>query len=298
MRGALIIILAVFASCERNVKIDLPYPGDKMVLNTFITLDSTIAARVTQSASSQSKVTVFPELSGCKVELFENDVFKETLIEKSNPTGSKYYGSVLKATSGQRYTLKVAYTGFETVEGADVVPQKARFQPTEFWKEANPPDSMRPYRLNLVLNDPAGEKNFYRLRVLTASYNANTKRYTVNRNAEIPFKISNFKTNNGFMGFDDNGLERIMYFTDETFEGGQITFNLDLRYASSERIYVAPELTVLSKAAYYYFDSKQKQLDNTDNPFTEAVNVYSNIKGGYGIVGSMADSIAVIKRRN
>lgn len=291
-------LLLACTSCERNVKIDLPYPGDKIVLNTFITSDSVLEVHLTKSATSQSNSTVFQELAGCKAELYENDIYKETLVEKTVNNGRKYYGSVLKAKSSQRYTLKVTYPGYTGVEGSDEVPKKARFQPIEFWKEANPPDSLRPYRLDLDLDDPAGERNFYRLRILMASYNASTKRYSVNRNSEIPFIINNLKTNTGFMGFEDNGLDRIVYFTDETFDGNKIRLNLTLRYSSSERIYLAPEVTTLSKAAFMYLETKQKQLDNTDNPFVEAVVVFNNIKGGYGIVGALADSIAVIKRRN
>ena len=62
-------------------------------------------------------------------------------------------------------------------------------------------------------------------------------------------------------------------------------------------MYIAPELVHLSKDSYRYLQSRENQFNNEDNPFTEAVVVYNNIKGGYGIVGGMADSITVIRKQ-
>lgn len=285
------------ASCEKSINIDLPYPGDKIVMNTIMTNDSAVYVHITRSASAQADVRSFPELTGCKTGLYENDVLKETLTE-TIINGKRYYVSALRAKSSKKYTLKVSYPGLADAEGADEIPVKPSFKALDFWKADNPADTLAPYRLDIKLNDPPMGKNFYRMRILTASYNSATGQYAANINGEIRFNIDNFRTTNGILGFAGRNLEKVVYFSDETFDGQEIILNLYLRAGNSERIYVAVELSALSRSAYLYFDSKQKQIDNTDNPFSEAVVAYNNIKGGYGIVGSKADSLSIIKRRN
>lgn len=294
-----LFIVLILISCgkERSVNITIPYDGNKIVLNSILMSDSIVYARITKSASSQSVSDSLTELSGCKVDLYENAAFRETLTE-TLINNKKYYISKTKTLAPNTYSIKVSGINLKNAEGADQIPLKPSFLPFEFWKIANPPDSIKPYRMTLKLKDPASEKNYYRLRVFPATYNSSTKRYTINKNSEISFSLDNFKDDKGFFSLIDDNLAKIVYFTDDTFNGQEVTLTLSLRTTSSERIYVAPELVALTRQSYLYFDTQQKQENNNNNPFAEAVIVYTNINGGYGIVGGMADSLAVIKRLN
>lgn len=295
----LIFVAIAMISCgkQRTVAIDIPYDGDKIVLNSIMTNDSIVYAHITKSASAKASIDSLTELSGCTVDLYENNQLKETLAE-TLINGRRYYVSKSKTLSNRSYTLKASGGKLQGVEGTDQIPAKPGFSPLEFWKISNPPDSLKPYRMTIKIKDPAGEKNYYRLKIYSASYNTGTKRYTINKNSEISFSLDNFIDELVVFGVVSDNLSRTGFFTDDTFNGQEITLNLSLRTASGERLYVAPELMALSKQAYLYFDSKKKQENNKDNPFSEAVIVYNNISGGYGIVGGMADSITVIKRLN
>lgn len=293
----LLLMQGLMISCEQDIHIKLPYAGDKIVLNALINNDSIVYAHITKSVPNETDVGSFPELAGCKADLYENGIFKESLVETAI-NSRKFYISKLKTKSGSRYNLKVSYSGLPNVEGSDDIPAKPLFTPVDYWKINNAPDSTRPYKMTIKLKDKAGEKNYYRLRIFPAQYSTATKRYTINRNSELSFGIDNFIDQSNFFGVFDDNLYRIGYFTDETFDGKEITLTLSLKVMSTERAYIAPELTALSKPCYQYFDTKNRQVQNNDNPFTEAVVVYGNIVGGYGIVGGMADSTAVIKRLN
>ena len=294
----LIFIIISYPGCStKEIKIKLPYAGDKIVINAIITNDSIVYAHITKSAAIQTNLTSFEELPGCKADIYENDIFKETLTEKVI-NAKRYYVSAFKVKSAHKYSIKVSLPGLQNAEGSDEVPVKPAFLPLDYWKLNNSPDSTKPYKVTLKLKDIAGAKNYYRLRIFPASYNTNTRRYTISRNSSLNFSIDNFtKQNNFFESFGDN-LNRIIYFTDETFDGQEITLTISLGTMSSERLYIAPELVTLSEQSFKYFNSKEKQINNEDNPFAEAVMVYNNIKGGYGIVGGMADSIAVVRRSN
>ena len=292
-----LLCVLFFCSCEQNINITLPYNGDKIVVSAILTNDSLVYAHITKSASTEKDVTSFEELQGCNAELYENDILKETLKENIL-LGKRYYISTLKIKNNTKYKIKVSHSGLNSVEGADLIPSKPFFVPIDYWKLTTTTDTLRPYKLTLKIKDSPGMKNYYRMRIFSASYNTTTKRYTINKNNDLSFGIDNFVDQGGIFGSFDDHLSRTSYFTDETFDGQEITLTISLRVMTNERIYIAPEVAQLSRDAYLYFDSKRKQVSSEDNPFAEAVVVYNNIKNGYGIVGGVADSVAVIKRIN
>ena len=179
-----------------------------------------------------------------------------------------------------------------------MVPFKSAFSPLEYWKVENSTDTIRPFRLKVRLKDPGGTKNYYRMSIHPANYNANTNRYSINRNSNLLFSIDNFTADGGVFGAFGDNLEQENFFTDETFDGREITLTIGVGKMNSERIYIAPQISQLSKSAYLYFESKRRQEDSDGNPFAEAVVVYNNIANGFGIVGGVADSVTIIKRRN
>ena len=283
-----------FPSCEKEVKIDLPYEGNKIVINSFILKDSLIYARLTNSSQFASSNN-FPVPAGAKVDLYENDVLKETMTRR-NIYGREYFVSVSKAISGKKYTLKASATGLDNAEGSDTIPQKPSFTPNEF-KQTNTGNDEKA-KLIINITDPAGEKNYYRLRLYGADTNRSSTgpRFIINKYDFHYFKVDNLASNNNFDIFGDYDYWQI-YFTDDKFDGRNVSLTVNLNYFPSSTMYIAPELVHLSRDSYRYLQSRDNQFNNEDNPFTEAVVVYNNIRGGYGIVGGMADSITVARKQ-
>lgn len=286
--------LLFFPSCEKTVNIELPYEGNKIVVNSFMLKDSLIYARLTNSSQLASSNN-FPIPAGAKIDLYEDDVMKETLTRR-NIYNREYLVSISKAISGKKYTLKASATGLENAEGSDTIPQKASFTPVEF-KQTNSGNDEKA-KLVININDPAGQKNYYRLRIYGADTNRQSTgpRLLPSKQYYHYFKVDNLASNNDFDIFGDFEYWQI-YFTDDEFDGRNVTLTVNLNYFSSSIMYIAPELVHLSRDSYRYLQSRDNQFNNVDNPFTEAVVVYNNIKGGYGIVGGMADSITVVRKQ-
>ena len=286
--------LFFFPSCEKEVKIDLPYEGNKIVVNSFIMKDSLMYARLTNS-SQLAGSNNFPIPAGAKIDLYEDDVFKETMTRK-NIFGREYFVSVSKASSAKKYTLKASATGLDNAEGSDTIPKKASFTPVEF-RQINSGNDEKA-KLVITINDPAGQKNYYRLRIYGAdsSHQSTGPRLLPNKQYYHYFKVDNLTSNNDFDIFGDIDHWQI-YFTDDEFDGRNASLIVNLNNFSSSVLYIAPELVHLSRDSYRYLQSRDNQFNNEDNPFTEAVVVYNNIKGGYGIVGGMADSITVVRKQ-
>ena len=286
--------LFFFPSCEKTVNIDLPYEGNKIVVNSFMMKDSLIYARLTNSSQLASRNN-FPIPAGAKIDLYEDDVFKETMTRR-NIYNSEYFISMSKAISGKKYTLKASATGLDNAEGSDTIPQKPSFTPVEF-KQANTGNDEKA-KLVININDPARQKNYYRLRLYRADTNTQSTgpRFRVDKQYYHYFKVDNLTNNNDFDIFGDFEYWQI-YFTDDEFDGRNVSLTVNLNYFPSAIMYIAPELVHLSRDSYRYLQSRDNQFNNVDNPFTEAVVVYNNIKGGYGIVGGMADSITVVRKQ-
>jgi len=286
--------LFFFPSCEKTVNIDLPYEGNKIVVNSFMMKDSLIYARLTNSSQLASRNN-FPIPAGAKIDLYEDDVFKETMTRR-NIYNSEYFISMSKAISGKKYTLKASATGLDNAEGSDTIPQKPSFTPVEF-KQTNTGNDEKA-KLVININDPAGQKNYYRLRLYRADTNTQSTgpRFRVDKQYYHYFKVDNLTNNNDFDIFGDFEYWQI-YFTDDEFDGRNVSLTVNLNYFPSAIMYIAPELVHLSRDSYRYLQSRDNQFNNVDNPFTEAVVVYNNIKGGYGIVGGMADSNTVVRKQ-
>lgn len=288
---ALFTLLISFGSCEKDINIDLPYEGNKIVLNALMLRDSTIYVRLTSSSELNSGNN-FPVPAGARVDLYENDIFKETLSRRII-NGREFFASSFPSQLGKKYTCKASATGMDAAEGADVIPAKPSFYGEEF-KEVTVNGS-RTYRLKIRVIDPPGTGNYYRLRLYEADTNTSAQgpRVIINKNQFFSFTINNFSDGSTSDLFGDN-FYRQLYFTDETFDGREISLTVDVSYYGGST-YIAPELVQLTRDAYRYLQSRETQRNNDGNPFSEAVVVYNNVKGGYGIVGGMADSLTAVR---
>ena len=289
------IIAILFASCEKEVNIDLPYEGDKIVLNSFMMKDSLIYVRLTNS-TQLANTSSFPIPAGARVDLYENDVIKETLVRRFI-FGKEYFVSASKAAGGKKYTMKASATGLDNAEGTDTIPTKPSFVPVEF--KETPGSSNHQARLVINLNDPPGEKNYYRLRLYSVDTNLSSvgPRLLVDKDNFIYFKVDNIASNYDFDIFGGDIDYWQIYFPDDKFDGRNVSLTINISNFFTNVQYLAPELVHLTRDSYRYLQSSGNQFDNEGNPFTEAVVVYNNIKGGYGIVGGMADSIAIIRKQ-
>ena len=124
------IFIFLFSACEKAVKIDIPYDGDKIVINSIITRDSLIYARVTNS-SRLGSWTSYLESPGASVALYEDDVFRETM-GKIEIAERSYLVSSFPAVDGKKYTLKATADNLEPAEGSDIIPAKPFFNADKF----------------------------------------------------------------------------------------------------------------------------------------------------------------------
>lgn len=292
--SAIIFFAIIFfiTSCERQVSLDLPYDGDKLVLNSIFKNDSVVYAKLTVSQPVNFNSFNYTVPAGAAIKLYENDVYREDM-QMVQLNGVTFFRSTAKTIIGKKYTLKATATGFTDVEGADVIPAAVPFVARNFREVATANNTTE--KLTVVLPDPAGVTNYYRLRIFSADTNLNATGPRYFKGNELYFQINEFSGNGGFDLFGDS-YDSEFIFSDETFNGREFQMNVDLDYYGGND-YVMVELTALTKETYRYLKSSNSQQLNQDNPFVEPTTVYNNIRNGYGITGGAAVQNFFIKKQ-
>ncbi len=271
-----------FWACETDVVVDIPSEANKPVINVLMNKDSIIYARITMSGKLGNSST-FPEPSDAIVQLFDNDQLKETLTLRT-VSGYRYYCSTTKMEAGHTYKVTASMYGMQLAEGADVVPDSTVIG--ELKRIEVPINGIDvDNKVILQIHDKAGERNYYRIRIFGAFVGAAWPDTTpvitkYGRPAYIKSDDPSFDL------FDEGGNEAV-FMEDKLFDGRspRFVFNLESRSRSE---YLVVEVSSLTYDSYRYLKTSYLAVRKAENPLTEKVLVFNNIKNGLGIVGGVA----------
>jgi hypothetical protein len=279
-----IILLCVatsFLACETGVIIDIPSEANKPVINVLMNKDSLIYVRITLSGKL-ANTNGFPEPKDAIVQLFDNDQLKETLALRTIGYFD-YYCSTGKMQAGHTYKVTAAVPGMQLAEGTDVVPDSAvigELKRIEVPINGTDVDN----KVILQLHDKAGERNYYRIRIFGA-YGVQTPNGTfVATKFGQPAYIKS--DDPAFDLFDEGGNAEI-YMDDKLFDGRSPRFVFNLE-SQSQIQYLIAEVSSLSYDSYRYLKTSYLAVRKAENPLTEKVLVFNNIKNGLGVVGGIA----------
>ncbi|RFM34556.1 DUF4249 domain-containing protein [Chitinophaga silvisoli] len=274
MRKLLICLsIIILTACVKESRIEIPYAGDKIVVNSLIQPDSLIYIRVTGS----KKVTEysFDPLDSATVVLQENGITLPT------PTyqlinGYGYFVSQSVAKTGSHYAIQVANKGLTAVSGSDSTPMRAHISNAYAQRGLN--------RVRFTLQEDGSTINYYRLRIFTAvESNGN---WVIDKTDTIHFRLDP-ALNNDLPDIITNDYKSESIMTDENFNGKTIQFVLQTKKEVSSS-HMIIELSALTPAAWKYFQSTYTQRLNDSQDFSlDPENAYSNVENGYGIIAGV-----------
>ncbi len=269
-------LLLLMSACERKAHLDLPYEGDKIVVNTFIQADSPVYVRVTQSQPAAIlDDTKFKELYYAELTLLENgQPFGPLQWQVINGRG--YFVSAQPARPGKYYSLTAAASGLTSVSGADSIPQQPDISDLFTQKTSN--------RIRFTLKDPLGTEDYYRIRL----YRADSVAGIIRPVQRIEFRLDP-SYNNNFEDIIGDAYDRDVVLSDERIAGKTTLFVLQTRNPV-DFDYLVAEVSGLTESGYRYLQSLSNQVENGQDSTTvlgPQIEVYSNIQNGYGIVAGM-----------
>lgn len=266
------LVLTGLAACEKPIELNAEVKEPKLVANSWFTADSTMKVHLSRSLSVIDDGDLENVGSGTVRVLDGNGSLIETLTAGSNGV----YEGTFTPKVGQTYQVEASAPGYNSVSASDLLVQAVPITGIDTNRRTFEFDSE--LELKITIQDPPGE-NWYLLRVQTIHNDSSFVR---------PAYASGFYTSDpAFESAGDSDYYTWGTFRDRLFDGQEYTFPITLySYDVSFQVgdLVEVELFTTSEAGYNFRRSIGLYQEANGNPFAQPVQVYSNVKDGFGCV--------------
>ena len=318
----LISLLALLTSCEKEIDFSGQYDSG-IAVYAIAVRGEPFSMRLSRSCTVNDNPTVvfshyssyYSELDTLyRTEIVINNAQVEVTVNGSekyamtyNPVSPYAYNCDYVPKEGDNISVKVSAPGYHDISASTKIEkiQRAQIVKTEVvYKDngddgsiivGNPLDRFgvdSVMSITLKINDPAGEHNFYRLRVCGVA----EKELPLGTITYKQYNLSDVFTSDDII-FSDNMLTKPFgdwqagfsnVFDDHLFDGQEYTFTVESRKRNGDNPHVILELQTISQDLYYFLKSYQVFRISTDDVYMTPIGLYSNIKDGWGILGSLS----------
>ena len=279
---ALFAILISFQSCRKVIEIDLPPADSKVVVNSFFTDGDPIKVNLSKSIGVLDNI--IPECKNATIILLINNVKTDTLY----PDNGYYYSHVL-AERGKNYSLIVHVPNMDSVLCEDIIPEKTILQNCICTDSVLiDEDRFIINELKLDFQDSAGP-SFYEVQ-LSANYIID------NNYTSIWFRKNSdpIITSTGLLDYNPKTL----IFTDKLFDGKHCSVKIYFATQAYADYNLKITFRSVSESYYKYKERQYAYLFSLGNDIfsgmSDPINLYSNIKGGYGIFAGYSSDEKII----
>ena len=309
----LILVVSSLLSCEKTLKFDDEGLANQLVLNSIISTNKDFTASLTKSRSILGNTNNSGGLMAeGSLDIYLND---ELIRNLNSPTGY-FTTSGINPKAGDSYRIVINSNG-KQLEAITKIPNQSEVSSIDTSTVSNEFGQWTNYKVNI--KDPSGE-DYYRLVLMTermSFYTAkdslgNDKRHYLVNTSQWLFGSDDpvFKSlynNFGQDVIDAGPKNNYSIFTDDYFQGKEYSLKFWVfdgynggGYGNSEP--GNPNLTsgIIYKRDIIHVQKLSKELFNYlkylnlydfyhGNPFSEPVQVYSNVKNGIGIFAGLND---------
>lgn len=293
------VIVVLFASCEKTIEVDLPEYTPLLVITSNTATDSTIRVKVGKSINILNYNGMQDlNVRNAVVKLYADDKYLETLqyIDTSAFNDGHYFSS-LSARPGPLYKITVTAPGFPDAEATSIAPELVNATPVRTGVVRAGEYGFVQSEISIRFKDPATAGDYYYIEIIHPMQIDTTRPDSmfpgyyygsgcINTSDPSIANLSEFE-------FEANSCipTTELYLSDELFNGTEKEFKFFIDSA-----WVAPYKNKFGKTTYplmkfhhipesyfRFLKSNRYASDNYQNPFAEPVNVYTNVKNGYGV---------------
>jgi Domain of unknown function (DUF4249) len=278
-----IIFLVFLYSCTKVIEIDLPMTDSKVVVNSLFTDSKQIKVHLSKSINVLDNT--IPVINDATIILLKDNAVTDTLFYNEG-----YYFSHISAEIGKEYSLIISVPGMDSVICRDIIPKKTILQSYNLTTSVmTDEDGFIINELQLDFQDFAGP-NFYEVDLKAENLlNNNMVGLWFKKNSDPVI------TSTGLLDYNPGTL----IFTDKMFDGKSCSVKVYYAITPGEGDY---KLKITFRSiSESYFKYKEKQfayLFSLDSDIfsgmSEPIQLYSNIKGGYGIFAGYSSDEKVI----
>ena len=316
----------IFFSCEKDIEFSGDNIKTKLVLNGLLTSDSVVKINLTESRFFLDNDNFYKDINNATIELWNNG----SKIENLSNIGEGYYIGNYIPKTGDNIKIIASCEGFDQIECSTkiVMPTPIISVDTMNYREERlysyyysvdgnyGIDSSSYYMVTnfdmfITFKDPKNISNYYNINIYQKYYLSNGE------NVFLPVKYNSddlvFRKGNEMDFFEDNDYLRSTLFNDELLDGKEYKLKIktnnfdgisvgknpyDPDYETTELVGMEILVELQSLSYEYYMYLKTRDADSNMNDlfeyFAEPVQIYSNVKGGIGILGSRSNSVLII----
>lgn len=252
------------------------------------------------------KVAVLPD---AELKLSVNDRNYEMRYDPENYCFTSDYRPV----AGDRINVQAKAKGLKDVSAEAVIPNPQKIEIVKYEKfydkkviytsdeeltDMDGKDTI--VRITLRISDPKNEHNYYRLKVRSLAYDSQYIEYfdatweydrvtDIFTSSDVIFKDPRLVESYGGWGAYFSNV-----FDDSMFNGKEYEFDVEtrMRYGDNPRVVI--ELQSITYDFYQYLRSLMLYRITSQDSYTEALQIYSNVDNGFGILGALGTEKHVI----
>jgi hypothetical protein len=305
MKKIPIFLGLMLMGCQTVVDIEVPVEHPKITLNSIFTADSLWQVKLSLSQFILANTTIKP-LENAEVVVFHNGVAYDTLTE--DPPGRYYHkdpwekDSVLigagvyrsqankKPIPGETYEIVAKAVGFETVSASSAAPVPSGLTSISLEHVGyTAGDRDYSFIIDVSFKDDANTEDFYEFKMFSEFVWIDHE--TGDTTARPKFEIYLFTDN----PFANAGLENRLIFDDRKFNGQEIRLTIKGADYSSGAKHHFVHFRKVNRELFNYILTTTLQEETSGDPLAQPVNVYSNIRNGYGIFAGYSENIYEFK---
>ena len=323
-------IIALIACMTTGCEVDIKDSGvddiHELTVNALVTPDTTLIVTIT-AAKSYKDFTIdeYIDFADYERNKYDDNIAQFTAVSKATVTATVNGSDVYTLTydknhfnyrcnyrpkEGDEVKIQASADGYTAVEAHTTVPRHQTLEIVSCEKFYDPMsyenDNMTAQdtiaRITLRITDPANTTDYYRLKVRSAGILNEIYIFKDSFSSDdVLFK--NVSLHKGYQGWSA-GMSNV--FNDNLINGKTYEFTVESRLRETrpvteegmvdpENKWIVVELQSISAEFFNYLNSVWLYRITDRDAYSEAVQIYSNVTDGYGIVGALATEKHIIR---
>ncbi|MBI2968605.1 MAG: DUF4249 domain-containing protein [Bacteroidetes bacterium] len=282
----LLAVTIIISACEMVVDIDMPDHKPVLVINSLFNSDSIFRVAVSHSIGIQEDASDITNIENATIEILENNISLGSLSWL--PIGF-YTNPLIKITAGASYEIRVSAGDYPAVTSTNTIPLAKMIiikQVKDSVKIGEAQMEQYVTEVTIEIPDQAAEVNFYAIQI----YAEDTFYSSWDDSVWVNSYFLNLSTRDPVLGQTEE-YTQMLKFSDELFNGknySAIFYFEETDKNSIDSVFLY--FYSLSSSYYYYSVTKDLYYRTHNNPFSEPVQVYTNIENGLGIFAGRCGS--------
>ena len=278
-----ISVLSILFSCTKQIDFTADQIQEKIVVNSLFTEDSLWNAHISHSRSVLDN-SPHNFLDNATVSVFDES---NNLVTTLNHVSDGFYqSSSATPIANETYRLEVDAPGYNSVTATNSIPTEV---PIINVDTISTEDSEGNPVLQVTMNftDPAGVSNYY---MLEMQYVLDYSQWGFDEEErgrlEITCNDPNIESVNSFSFLGEENAYNYLLLKDDQFDGQNYTLRFYvINWADFKEIDLTGEIRLMntSEEFFNYRKSYEVYENAINNPFSQPVQVFSNIVGGMGV---------------